>query len=317
MIRPVTRGIFRVVGLPRFGRQDLGYGPGGAQDLFALRTGNIMLDNDPRSPALEMVVPPAVRLLADCCFVLTGAARRDVKVEQGDTKSPVRHGEVCFAARGSLITFGAREYGFRCYLCYRRAPRDPSLLVGRARGRFDAVSSWRDPEGRIRCTRGPEYALLPSPEAFLAAPWETTTQLDDMGLRLTSRFPVDLAASPGMVSAPVNDGTVQLTPTGPIILLRERQTVGGYPRVLNVIGADVDLVAQYAPHQGLRLRLVDISEARRVSRRRERDIERLAARFGRRSRLVGVRGLTAAAGRPAATAPRPGLPRSSRQARRK
>jgi allophanate hydrolase subunit 2 len=287
VIRAVSRGIFRVVGLPRFGRQDLGYGPGGAQDLFALRTGNILLDNDPGSPALEMVVPPAVRFLADCCFVITGAARLDVKLEQGDGKVPVRHGEVCFAARGSLVTFGARAYGFRSYLCYRRAPRDFARLVGRARGRFDAVSSWHDPDRRIRCTKGPEYSLLPSPEEFLATAWETTTQLDDMGLRLTSRPPMDLPTSPGMVSAPVNDGTVQLTSAGPIILLRERQTVGGYPRVLNVIGADVDLVAQYAPHQGLRFR------------------------------LVGVRGIVSAAGRPGASGPRPGWPPSSRPARRK
>jgi allophanate hydrolase subunit 2 len=82
-----------------------------------------------------------------------------------------------------------------------------------------------------------------------------------------------------MVSAPVNDGTVQLTPSGPIILLRQRQTVGGYPRVLNVISADVDLLGQYAPFQFLYFRLVSLKEAQHAARTKKEDLERLRKRF--------------------------------------
>ncbi len=41
------------------------------------------------------------------------------------------------------------------------------------------------------------------------------------------------------------NGTVQLTQSEPIILLKHRQTIGGYPRIFNVIYADVDLLVQY------------------------------------------------------------------------
>ena len=288
VIEAIGRGIYREVGPPSYGKQDLGCGPGGAQDRFSLAVGNILLDNDPTSPAMEMVVPPAVRFRRDCCFVLTGAARANVCLETTAGKSPVRHGEVSFAPRGSTLVFGVRAYGFRTYLCYRKAPREPSRIVGRARGPFGAVASWQEPEGRIRCIEGPEYAALPDPRTFLEQAWHVAEQLDDMGVHLASALPRPSVPSPDMVSAPVNDGTVQLTPAGPIILLRERQTVGGYPRVLNVIGADVDLVAQYAPREILRFRLVDLREARRANRRRIQDIQRLAGRFRRRSRVVGV-----------------------------
>ena len=43
-----------------------------------------------------------------------------------------------------------------------------------------------------------------------------------------------------MISKHVTDGTIQLAPSGPIVLLRHRQTVGGYPRIANVIEAYIN-----------------------------------------------------------------------------
>jgi allophanate hydrolase subunit 2 len=78
-----------------------------------------------------------------------------------------------------------------------------------------------------------------------------------------------------MISAPVNDGTIQLAPSGPIVLLRNRQTVGGYPRILNTISADLDLLAQYGPLQSLRFRLVTMEEAWVIARTKKVDLDRL------------------------------------------
>ena len=78
-----------------------------------------------------------------------------------------------------------------------------------------------------------------------------------------------------MISGPVTDGTVQLTPKGPIILLRQRQTVGGYPRVFNVIDPDVDLLAQYRPDQTLQFRPIDFNEAQAIKAQYNRDLDRL------------------------------------------
>lgn len=64
-----------------------------------------------------------------------------------------------------------------------------------------------------------------------------------------------------MISQPVTDGTIQLAPSGPIVLLRHRQTVGGYPRIANVIEADISKLSQYTPGSKIRFKLVSLEEA--------------------------------------------------------
>lgn len=64
-----------------------------------------------------------------------------------------------------------------------------------------------------------------------------------------------------MISQPVSDGTVQLSPGGPIVLMRHRQTVGGYPRVVNVIEPDISKLAQFVPGSTIRFRLIENDEA--------------------------------------------------------
>jgi len=79
-----------------------------------------------------------------------------------------------------------------------------------------------------------------------------------------------------MLSSPVVDGTVQLTPHGPIVLLRERQTIGGYPRVFVVADVDVDVLGQYAPRRAVRFARISCEEAIDAARARERALCALA-----------------------------------------
>jgi allophanate hydrolase subunit 2 len=78
-----------------------------------------------------------------------------------------------------------------------------------------------------------------------------------------------------MISGAVADGTIQLTPDGPIVLLRHRQTTGGYPRIFNVISADIDLLGQYAPNQPIHFIPVTIDEARGFAREKEEVLKKL------------------------------------------
>lgn len=54
---------------------------------------------------------------------------------------------------------------------------------------------------------------------------------------------------------------MQLSPGGPIVLMRHRQTVGGYPRVVNVIEPDISKLAQFAPGTKFRFKLIEPNEA--------------------------------------------------------
>lgn len=69
-------------------------------------------------------------------------------------------------------------------------------------------------------------------------------------------------------------GGVQVDGDGvPIVLLRDRQTVGGYPVIATVITADVDLFAQLKPGDGVSFRAVTLPEAVALYRERQNRIE--------------------------------------------
>ncbi|MDE4971968.1 hydrolase, partial [Francisella tularensis subsp. holarctica] len=61
-----------------------------------------------------------------------------------------------------------------------------------------------------------------------------------------------------MISQPVTYGTIQLAPSGPIVLLRHRKTVGGYPCIANVIEADIIKLSQYTPGSKISFKLVSL-----------------------------------------------------------
>lgn len=275
----IREGLFKEVRGPAYGRQDIGHSPGGPQDRFSVALGNALLDNPVYAPALEIVFPPVLECLRDCCFVLVGAKCRNVTLHKVRGDAPrsevVAHAVVTFAGAGDHLEFGEKEYGFRSYLCYAPFSPDEAAPLGRQRGNFDAICSWLDTEGRIRVTAGPEYPLLADPNEFLNLSWFTTNQMSDMGIHLrpASDFkPWD--TMPSLISGAVNDGTIQATPTGPIVLLRNRQTIGGYPRIFNVVGVDVDRLAQYGPEQIIRFRQVSIPHAAELAARQQADLER-------------------------------------------
>jgi allophanate hydrolase subunit 2 len=84
----------------------------------------------------------------------------------------------------------------------------------------------------LSLTPGPEWGWLTATQqtTLLKQTYLVSADSNRQGIRLTSQLPAwDL---PSLISSPVLPGTIQLTPSGPIVLGPEAQTVGGYPRVL-------------------------------------------------------------------------------------
>lgn len=104
----------------------------------------------------------------------------------------------------------------------------------------------------LKVTPGPEWPLL-SDEArkYLGeASFQLGQNSNRQGVRLVSdlEVPHPGAQVARMISSPVLPGTIQLPPSGPIVLLNDAQTVGGFPRVLLVENyADLNLLAQLKP----------------------------------------------------------------------
>lgn len=126
----------------------------------------------------------------------------------------------------------------------------------------------------VRVLPGPEHErfTVESRQALLEMPFEVTSRSDRMGYRLKGA-PLRLEQPLELVSSPVSMGTVQVPAGGdPIVLMADRQTAGGYPRVAQVVGVDLPLLAQAAPGTSVRFRATTLAEAQSLWIARERDI---------------------------------------------
>jgi antagonist of KipI len=83
-----------------------------------------------------------------------------------------------------------------------------------------------------------------------------------MGIRLEGP-PISLDTSREMITEGVSLGAIQVTPSGqPIILFVEQQTTGGYPKIANVISADLHSLGQLRPRDEIRFERVEMGKAR-------------------------------------------------------
>jgi antagonist of KipI len=155
-------------------------------------------------------------------------------------------------------------------------------------GPHAAVASWGAGHSlRMRYSSEPVVRLIPGTHAdYLAAPSRTklfsasfniSASSDRMGYRLEGvelplRNPVEL------LSEGVAFGTVQLPPDGmPIVLMADRQTTGGYPRIGEVASVDLPLIAQLKPGDRLRFRPISVDEAQELYLTYEQDLAQARA----------------------------------------
>jgi urea carboxylase len=101
--------------------------------------------------------------------------------------------------------------------------------------------------------------------------YQLTPSSDRMGARLAGAR-LDLKSPREMLSQPVACGSVQVPPDGqPIILLAERQTIGGYPQIGHVISVDLPQLARAWPGTRIEFREVTWQEAQQLRKREQRD----------------------------------------------
>jgi biotin-dependent carboxylase-like uncharacterized protein len=293
--------------LGRWGFQSLGLPVSGALDPVALRLANALVGNDPGTAALEIrLAGPRLRVEAESLRVaLTGseavietddpeigvvAAGRSVTLRQGTCFGigALRDSATaCLAVAGGFDVapvFGSRatyhparlggfagralQEGDRLPLCLPRAPAADDLAL--PAGALAAA------EGPIRVTLGPqaEYFTKPGIETFLAETYSVGAMSDRMGMRLEGPR-IAHAAGFNIPSDGVVTGAIQVPGHGqPIVLLADRQTTGGYPKIATVISTDLPRLARARPGSALRFAAVAPAEAEAIRRRAE---ARLAA----------------------------------------
>ncbi|MES2437684.1 MAG: 5-oxoprolinase subunit PxpB [Verrucomicrobiota bacterium] len=283
-------GLTTVQDLGRPGHESSGVSPGGAADPHSLRLANLMVGNPENAAGLEICVSgPVLKFHVDTVVALVSGSGKPRRVKEGETVdfSKLPHGvRACLAIAGgirvpeilgSMATDVRAGFGGHQGRALRAGDR---LEIGEP-GYIPPPGGWQ--VGRPERAAGIELRFLPgvqeswfSAEAsrrFRTEIYQLTPKSDRMGARLAGP-PLEPAAPREMVSQPVACGSVQVPPDGqPIVLLAERQTIGGYPQIGHVISADLPKLARAWPGTPVRFREVTWEEARKSRREEERDFK--------------------------------------------
>ncbi|HEU4963171.1 MAG TPA: biotin-dependent carboxyltransferase family protein [Bacilli bacterium] len=132
----------------------------------------------------------------------------------------------------------------------------------------------------IRVMRGSEFDKFTSAshEHFFQTAFRVTPQSDRMGYRLdggTKQPALQLREPLELISEAVTMGTIQVPAGGdPILLMADRQTTGGYPKIAQVARVDLPLLAQVMPGADVRFVEVSVAKAQELLLRREADVAR-------------------------------------------
>jgi 5-oxoprolinase (ATP-hydrolysing) subunit C len=266
----------------------LGVPVGGACDGWSLALANALLGNPVDAPALEMTMRgPVLKATDECWLALAGADMEAVVDGQPvGRETPVR------LRAGQRLELGAARHGsgVRAYMALPGGIDVPEVLgsastcliggfggvEGRALRSGDRLSArlvgpsvigrWNAVGGKVertlRVVPGPHVEQLPGAfEALLAAGFAVGGRADRQGIRLEG--PPLPAATGSILSQPMAWGAVQLPPDGrPIVLLADHQTVGGYPVVAVVVGADLPRLGQLGPGDEVRFVEIGLNAAR-------------------------------------------------------
>ncbi len=252
----------------------------GAMDQLSYNKANQLLLNPKEAACLEMsLIGPEVEFESATQVVVTGAL---CKVYHNRLEVPM--GKILNVKSGDSIKIGAFIKGQWCYMGVRGGIESAKILDSRSwyQGitpqtkikKYDRLvylsdeitfepqhahvridTAWFE-TNEIGVYAGPEWDLFAEKhQSALFSQLFTVSEIQNrMGIQLLETFENQMEE---ILTAPVYPGTVQLTPSGKIIILmRDAQVTGGYPRILNVTEEDLNILSQKKPYQKIKFRMI-------------------------------------------------------------
>lgn len=293
--------------LGRNGFRGFGINPNGAMDKIAVRSINILLNNDEGAAALEMHFPAPVLKFEEPAIIALGGADFGASLdgEQIETRRPV------FVERNQSLRFTRKISGNRVYLTVKGGfiindwlgsqSTNLTAKIGGFEGRNLTKGDrlfFRQPAANdkrranykiaeslfpynsrstIRVVAGAEFERLTalSELNFLKFNFTISQNSNRMGFRLTGE-PLYLIDETELVSSAVDLGTIQLLPDGQmIILMADHQTSGGYPRIAHVASVDLPALAQLGAMDKINFQPISIAEAEQLTLDLEKNLNLL------------------------------------------
>ena len=252
----------------RIGFTSIGVPVSGVMDSYSSDLANSILNNSLNDAVLEITFGGCeLEFLSETIICVSGghfSAKLNNKPIHLNTRI-----KVC---KNDVLSFGKINFGVRCYLAVKGGFLSDEVLKSRSfyknitlqfiikkddllpietfksdletsNTSIKILTSHFDSQ-EITCSKGPEYDLLSELQKtqLLSQLFTISNDNNRMGYRLEEILKNKL---PSILTSAVLPGTVQLTPSGKIIvLMRDCQVTGGYPRILQVTNNSINKLAQ-------------------------------------------------------------------------
>ena len=299
----------------RMGYQNLGFHVCGVMDRHSYWVANVLVDNTDREAVLEFTISgPTLYFTSDTVICITGGdfdpkingepvpMYKAVEVHKGDELEmgfcrSGTWGYIAFAGGLDVpVVMGSRSTDVKCKLGgYEGRPiKDGDEIEFLSSVKSLPLMSERklerpeygDDVVEVRVTMGPQddYFTDEGIRTFLMSEYTVTSQCDRMVYRLEGPVIEHNELGADIISDGIAKGAIQVPSSGqPIIMMSDRQTLGGYTKIANVISVDLSKVAQCRYPQKIRFLRVSVEEAQRIYMMERERLKLLNERFIKRS----------------------------------
>ncbi|CAN5297270.1 biotin-dependent carboxyltransferase family protein [soil metagenome] len=313
-LKVVRAGLFDTLqDLGRIGHMALGMPTAGAMDRIGLTLANALAGNPANTAGLEIgVMGPDLLVEADSVRVaLVGPLSPSLIESEGASPKPLESDRSHLLKRGQVLRVGMIEGASTAYLAaaggFALLPFMGSLSTysragiggfdGRKLAAGDALPLALDHapagddrklgapfdygSGPIRVVWGPQddYFTEAGRLTFVTAEYTVSKEADRMGIRFEGPT-IEHAKGADIISDGIGPGAIQVPGAGlPIVLLADRQTVGGYSKIATVASVDLPRLGRLLPGRTVRFAAVTVEEAEALRREQETRLARAVANF--------------------------------------
>ena len=313
-LKVVRAGLFDTVqDLGRTGYMALGMPTAGAMDRVGLRLANALAGNSAETAGLEIgVMGPDLLVEADSVRVALAGPLSPSLIESADAApKALETDRTHLLKRGQTLRVGMVEGASTAYLAVSGGFSLPRFMgslstysragvggfQGRKLGPGDALPLVRAAapggeerkiatafdygSGPIRVVWGPQddYFTDEGKRTFIESEYRVSKEADRMGIRFEGPT-IAHAKGADIISDGIAAGAIQVPGAGlPIVLLADRQTVGGYSKIATVASVDLPRLGRLLPGQSVRFTAITVDKAEELRRDQEVRIQRTIAGF--------------------------------------
>ncbi len=267
MLKILKSGFFTTIqDKGRYGFRHKGVPVSGTMDDLARHRVNTLLENSADCAVLEITMTGPTLLFENDTFICLGGADLSATLNN----LPIDNYHVYKVSEGDILSYGRLEKGFRGYLGVKGGIVSQEVLKSSSQyqpltekscivdGEEIEYSTTKMYEPKLtdlkvenyletfelKADLGPEFELLN--EQHKKQLFETTFTISKENNRMAYQLEEKIDGhSISMLTSATLPGTVQLTPAGkPIVLMKDGQTTGGYPRILQLSKTSISILAQ-------------------------------------------------------------------------